>query len=43
MMRRVSSRQRLVSWDAFDASSKVSSGIETLYETSSSSVWHCRI
>jgi hypothetical protein len=31
-MRRVSSRQRLVSWDAFDASSKLS-GIETLYET----------
>jgi hypothetical protein len=33
MMRRVSSRQRLVSWDAFDASSKALSGIETLYET----------
>ena len=31
-MRRVSSRQRLVSWDAFDASSKASSSIETLYD-----------
>lgn len=37
-MRRVSSRQRLVSWDAFDASAKVSSlsSIETLYETAPS-------